>query len=83
MEFVHKKDKKIFGKLPSCVPAPNFVKMFECLTCNSFFEVENDLISSKQSDFKLGDSCINRLLSIAHDICKSLNDRISPFRKTD
>ena len=38
----------------------------------SFF-TENDLISSNQSGFKQGDSCINRLLSIAHDIYQSLD----------
>ena len=35
----------------------------------SFF-IENDLISSNQSGFKQGDSCINQLLSITHDICQ-------------
>ena len=38
----------------------------------SFFR-ENDLISSNQSGFKQGDSCINQLLSITHDIYQSLD----------
>ena len=38
----------------------------------SFF-IENDLTSSNQSDFKQGDSCINQLLSITHDIYQSLD----------
>ena len=38
----------------------------------SFF-IENDLISSHQSGFKQGDSCINQLLSITHDIYQSLD----------
>ena len=38
----------------------------------SFF-IENDLTSSNQSDFKQGDSCINQLLSIKHDIYQSLD----------
>ena len=38
----------------------------------SFF-VENDLIFSHQSGFKQGDSCINQLLSIIHDIYQSLD----------
>ena len=38
----------------------------------SFF-IENDLISSNQSGFKQGDSCINQLLSITHDIYQSLD----------
>ena len=40
----------------------------------SFF-IENDLISSNQSGFKQGDSCINQLLSITHDIYQSLDQR--------
>ena len=32
------------------------------------FFLENDLISQKQSGFKPGDSCINQLLSINHEI---------------
>ena len=44
--------------------------MFEKLIFNKIFErfVEKDLISSNQSGFKPGDSCINQLLSITHDI---------------
>ena len=35
------------------------------------FFTENNLISPNQSGFKPGDSCINQLLSITHEICKS------------
>ena len=38
----------------------------------SFF-IENDLISSNQSGFKQGDSCINQLLSITHDVYQCLD----------
>ena len=38
------------------------------------FFTENNLISPNQSGFKPGDSCINRLLSITHEIYKSFND---------
>ena len=38
----------------------------------SFF-IENDLISANQSGFKQGDSCINPLLSISHEIYQSLD----------
>ena len=54
---------------------PIFEKIFERLIYNemySFF-TENDLISSNLSGFKQGDSCINRLLSITHDIYQSLD----------
>ena len=38
------------------------------------FFVENKLISSSQSDFKPGDSCINQLLSITHEIYTSFDE---------
>ena len=34
--------------------------------------IENDLISSNQSDFKQGDFSINKLLLITHDIYQSI-----------
>ena len=54
---------------------PIFGKVFERLIYKemySFF-IENDLISSNQSGFKQGDSCINQLLSITHEIYQSLD----------
>ena len=38
------------------------------------FCIENGLISQNQSGFKPGDSCINQLLSITHEIYKSFDD---------
>ena len=38
------------------------------------FLIENKLISSNQSSFKPGDSCINQVLSITHEIYKSFDD---------
>ena len=49
---------------------PIFGKIFESIKYNemcSFF-ILNELISPNQSGFKQGDSCINQLLSITHDI---------------
>ena len=40
------------------------------------FFIENKLITSNQSGFKLGDSCINQLLSITHEIYKSFDVRL-------
>ena len=37
--------------------------------------MENELISPNQSGFKPGDSCINQLLAITHEIYKSFEDR--------
>ena len=36
--------------------------------------IENKLISSNQSGFKPGDSCINQYLSITHEIYKYFDD---------
>ena len=38
------------------------------------FFIQNNLITSNQSGFKTGDSCINQLISIAHEIYKSFDD---------
>ena len=50
-----------------------FSKRFYLIICLIFF-LENNLITQKQSGFKPGDSCINQLLSITHEIYKSFND---------
>ena len=39
----------------------------------SFF-LANNLLAPNQSDFKPGDSCINQLLSITHEIYSSFDD---------
>ena len=44
------------------------------LQSNIFFSLENDLISQNLPGFKTGDSCINQLLSIIHEIYNSLDD---------
>ena len=51
-------------------------KIFEGLIYNSLFEffIANEIISSNQSGFKPGDSCINQLLSITHEIYKSFDN---------
>ena len=51
-------------------------KIFERLIYNSLFEffIANELISFNQSGFKPGDSCINQLLSITHEVYKSFDD---------
>ena len=38
------------------------------------FFLAKGLISANQLGFKAGDSCINRLLSMAHNIFKSFDD---------
>ena len=74
---IHKKDDKQCLKnyrpislLPICR------KIFEKLIFNEMFRffVENELISPNQLGFKPGDSCINHVLAITHEICKSFDD---------
>ena len=50
-------------------------KIFELLKFNEVFKflIESKPISSSQSGFKPGDSCISRLLSITHEICSSFD----------
>ena len=38
------------------------------------FFIQNNLITPNQSGFKTGDSCINQLISITHEIYKSFDD---------
>ena len=51
-------------------------KIFERLLYNEMFSffITNHLISTNQSGFKPGDSCINQLLSITHGIHASLDE---------
>ena len=51
-------------------------KIFERLLYNEMFGffLDKGLISANQSDFKPGDSSINELLSITHNIYKSFDD---------
>ena len=51
-------------------------KLFERLLYDSMFKffTENNLISLNQSGFKPGDSCVSQLLSITHQIFKSLDN---------
>ena len=73
---IHKKDDKQavknyrpFSLLPICY------KIFERLLYNEMLNcfLENDLISPKQSSFRLGDSCINQLLSVNHEILSAFD----------
>ena len=51
-------------------------KVFERLLYNNMFSFfpEIDLILSKQSGFRPGDSCTNQLLSIAHEVLSAFDD---------
>ena len=51
-------------------------KIFERLIYNEMFNffTENNLISPNQSGFRPGDSCVNQLLAITHEINKSFDE---------
>ena len=51
-------------------------KIFERLIFNEMFSffLANNLLAPNQSGFKPGDSCINQLLSITHEIYSSFDD---------
>ena len=73
---VFKKGNKQLVK--NCRPISLFPitgKILERLLYNQMFEffIRNDLISQNQSGFKPGDSCINQLLAITHEIYKSFD----------
>ena len=70
-----KGDKQILKNYRSISLLPVCGKIFEKLIFNEMFKffIENDLITPNQSGFKPGDSCINQLLSITHDIYKSFD----------
>ena len=72
---VHKKDdKQVLRNYRPASLLPICGKIFERLIYNNLFEffIKNDLISSNQSGFKQGDSCIYQLLSITHKIYQYL-----------
>ena len=74
---VHKKwDKPILKNYRPASLLPICGKIFERLIYNNIFEyfIENNLISRNQSGFKPGDSCINQLISITHEIYQSFDD---------
>ena len=74
---VHKKgNKQTLENYHPVYLLPICGKIFERLIYNSLFEffIANELISSNQSGFKPGDSCINQLLSSTHEMYKSLDD---------
>ena len=70
-----KGDKQLLKNYRPISLLPIIGKIFERLLYNQMFEffIRNDLISQNQSGFKPGDSCINQLLAITHEIYKSFD----------
>ena len=73
---IHKKGtKKALENYLSVLLLSICGKILERVMLNEMFIffIENKLISSNQSGFKPGDSCINQLLSIIHEIYESFD----------
>ena len=64
----NKESKELFKNYRPVSLLPIWGKVFEYLIYNEVYPylIDNNLISSHQSGFKGGDSCINQLLSIMH-----------------
>ena len=70
-----KGDKQLLKNYCPISLLPILGKIFERLLYNEMFEffIRNDLIYQNQSGFKPGNSCINQLLAITHEIYKSFD----------
>ena len=76
--LVHKKeDKQILKNYWPVSLLSIYEKFFERVIYNNVFEyfIGNDLTSQNQSGFKPGNSCINQLISITHEIHLSFDKR--------
>ena len=76
--LAHKKgDKQILKNYWPVSLLSIYEKFFERVIYNNLFEyfIGNDLTSQNQSGFKPGNSCINQLISITHEIYFSFDKR--------
>ena len=75
--FIKKNDKQLKENYRPISLLPICGKILEQLIYNKMFEFFTDeLISSNQSGFKPGDSCINQLLCITHNFYQSFNNSL-------
>ena len=74
--FTKRGDKQMLQNYRPVLLLPVCGEILERLMFNEMFEIfiENKLISSSQSGFNPGDSCINQLLSITHEIYSSFDE---------
>ena len=80
---VHKKrNKQSLENYGPISLLPICSKIFERLIYREMFTffTENNLISPNQSGFSPGDSCVNQLLAITHEIYKSLDEGLEVRR---
>ena len=76
---VHKKgDKRILKNYRPISLLPIAGKIFERLLYDKMFEffIVNNSVSKNQSGVRPGDSCVNQLLSIIHEIYQSFDDNL-------
>ena len=73
-----KGDKQCFKNYRPISLLPICSKIFERLIYNELFTffTDNNLISPNQSGFRPGDSCVNQLIAITHEIYMSFDDRL-------
>ena len=74
---IHKKnDKQCITNYRSVSLLPTCSKVLQRIIYNTMFTyyIENNLISENKSGFKLGDSCVNQLLVITHQIFCSFDN---------
>ena len=73
--YLKKATKNIENHRPVAL-LPIWIKIFKRIIYDNLLKyfLENNLISSKQSGFRRGDSCVNKLLSITHDIFTSVDN---------
>ena len=74
-----KGDKQIINNYRPVSSLAICSKIFEKITFNSLFEYlkDNKHLNCNQSGFRSGDSCVNQLLSITHEIYKSFDSNPS------
>ena len=68
---IHKKEsKQLVNNHRPVSLIPICGKLFELLIYNETYSylINNNLIALNQSDFKEGDSCINQVLSVTHEV---------------
>ena len=77
-----KSDKQSLNNYRFVSLQPILAKIIERLFFNEMFSffIQNYLINKHQSDFKLGDSCINHLLTITHEMFQSFDQGIDLSR---
>ena len=73
--FTRKVTNKYLKKPRTTSLLPTTGKIFERLLYDKKFEffIKSNLLSKNQSGFRPGDSCINQILSITHQIYQSLD----------